>query len=196
MSAHHDRIIHTMLRSLARGCPVVTADGEQIGTLAEVAEDAVKVDVPLRPDFWINADYVVACDRGRIELSFIKSDLGAYRMKQPAPPDDPLVEQKTDHVVTEVEQQETRLRMEQELAEQREELPHLHPRGEEGPPDTFGTLGEPVESELAREGIDARAGARAEGWPDQARSRSWAVALAVVPFAVAAWWVWRRRSRR
>jgi hypothetical protein len=40
--------------------------------------------------------------------------------------------------------------MERELAEQRRELPHMHPGGESAPPDTFGTLGEPVEAELMR----------------------------------------------
>jgi hypothetical protein len=44
----------------------------------------------------------------------------------------------------------TRVRMLQDLARQRQRLPHTHPRGEDKPPDTGGTIGEPVEAELAR----------------------------------------------
>jgi hypothetical protein len=38
----------------------------------------------------------------------------------------------------------------QDLARQRQRLPHTHPHGEDEPPDTGGTIGEPVEAELAR----------------------------------------------
>jgi hypothetical protein len=39
MSVHHDRLIRSMLASLEPGCPVVTADGEQVGILQEVSEE-------------------------------------------------------------------------------------------------------------------------------------------------------------
>jgi len=45
------------------------------------------------------------------------------------------------------------VRMERELAEQRQRLPHDHEAGEQSPPQTggeLGTVGEPVESELPR----------------------------------------------
>jgi hypothetical protein len=204
MSIHHDRIVRTMLESLSPGCPIVTADGEQIGTLAEVADEAVKVNAPLRRDFWIDADYVRSCDDGRIELSFIKQDLGVYKLDSyrtgdTTQPDDPLAEGKQDHVVSDSEQLETRLRMERQLAEQRHELPHLHPQGEDAPPDTFGTLGEPVESELARHGMDpasppvpdfATAESRTGG---HAYWRFLAVAAALIPIVAAVYFVRRRR---
>jgi hypothetical protein len=109
------------------------------------------------------------------------------------------VQGKADHIISDAEQLETRLRMERELAEQRQELPHLHPRGEDGPPDTFGTLGEPVEHELSRYGIDApavstgAASAPAKGSVPYARFL--AVGAAVVPLAAAAFWLRRRRRR-
>jgi hypothetical protein len=206
MSVHHDRLIRSMLASLEPGCPVVTADGEQVGTLQEVSEDAIHVDAPLRRDFWLGADYVRGCDGGRVELSFIRQDLEAYKLDTAraadiSKPDDPLTEGKADHVVSDEEQIATRLSMEQELAGQRKELPHMHPAGEEGPPDTFGTFGEPVEEELQRFGLDTGA-ARGEhadraaplpprGGPSYGRFL--AVAAALVPFVAAAWIL---RSRR
>jgi hypothetical protein len=244
MSVHHERIINSMLRSLETGCPVVTADGEQIGTLSEIAEEAIKVDAPLRRDFWIEADYVRSCENDRVELSFRKQDLGAYKMDQPSsstsapdatptdfavdnaerrvdltrrtgmaypdvatseesvvgrkPATDPLVQGKADHIISEEEQIETRLRMERELAAQRQDLPHLHPRGEEGPPDTFGTLGEPVESELSRYGIEPAVGSTESGTFAPAQGgfpfgRFIAIAAAVSTVAAAAWWMRRRR---
>ena len=204
MSVHHDQIVRTMLRSMQVGCPIVTADGEQIGTLAEIADEAVKVNAPLRRDFWIDADYVRSCDRGRVELSFIRQDLGAYRLDayrtgDLSKPDDPVAEGKADHVLSETEQLDTRLRMERELAAQRQELPHLHPRGEGGPPDTFGTLGEPVEAELERHGIDPAQDSAAEfATAESRRGRVYwpflAVAAAVIPMAAGAYWLRRRRS--
>jgi hypothetical protein len=203
MSVHHERIIHSMLRTLAPGCPVVTADGESIGTLAEVSDEALKVNAPMRRDFWIDADYVRSCDGDRIELSFIKQELGvykldAYRHGDVSQPDDPLAEGKADHVLSDDAQLETRLRMERDLAEQRQELPHLHPRGEAGPPDTFGTLGEPVESELARHGIDVGGGeepdfATAQYRGGAAHWRFLAVAAAVISMVAAAYWLKRRK---
>jgi hypothetical protein len=204
MSIHHDQIVRTMLRSLKPGCAIVTADGEQIGTLAEVADEAVKVDAPLRRDFWIDAAYVRSCDEGRVELSFLKQDLGAYRLDSYrhgdiSQPDDPVAEGKIDHVLSDAEQMETRLRMERELAAQRQELPHLHPRGEAGPPDTFGTIGEPVEAELERHGIDPVASQvpeYAEAERHAARSY-WpfiVLAAAVIPVAAGAYWLRARRS--
>ena len=247
MSVHHERILSSMLRSLETGCPIVTADGEQIGTLSDVGDEAIKVDAPMRRDFWIGADYVRSCDGGRIELSFIKNDLGAYKMSEPAPtaldttrapvaPEDavdrrmdiarpsgiafpsvsnadavdpmaapsklatdPLVQGKADNIISEQEQMETRLRMERELASQRQELPHLHPQGEDGPPDTFGTMGEPVESELSRHGIEPGGGSYNYDATKNDRTRIpyvrfLAVAAALIPLAAAAYWL-RNRQR-
>ena len=113
MSVHHERILSGVLEALELGCPIVTADGEQIGTLSEVAEEAIKVDAPMRRDFWIDVEYVRACEGGRIELSFLKQDLGAYktatyRSGDAAQADDPVAEGKADHIISDAEQMETR----------------------------------------------------------------------------------------
>jgi hypothetical protein len=72
----------------------------------------------------------------------------------------------------------------------------MHPRGEEGPPDTFGTFGEPVEAELARQNVDVRGGesASTEHRRREAWLRFWVVAGAVIPFVATAWWMRRHRS--
>ena len=67
------------------------------------------------------------------------------------PSEDPFREIVDDTIVSPDEQFEQRVRMERELAEQRQRLPH--DGGEESPPQTggeLGTVGEPVESELPR----------------------------------------------
>ena len=187
MSMHYDRMIESILGSLEVGCPIFTADGEQIGTLAEVRSQHLKVDAPMRRDYWIDASNVRVCDGKRIELTFNNDDLRAYQAGDPGHPNvqtetlgdphpladgtvlpgqfastampgpqadrsnpDPLVGQKNDLVVSESQQMEARMRMEGGLVEQRDKLAHTHPIGEDAPPDTIGTLGEPVESELAR----------------------------------------------
>ena len=197
MSMHYNRMIESILGSLEVGCPIFTADGEQIGTLAEVRSQHLKVDAPMRRDYWIDASNVRVCDGKRIELTFNNDDLGAYQAGDPGHPKvqtetlgdphpladgivlpgqfastavpapqaarsnrgeadrrasqtDPLVEQKNDLAVSDSQQMETRMRMQGGLVEQRDKLAHTHPIGEDAPPDTIGTLGEPVESELAR----------------------------------------------
>jgi hypothetical protein len=129
---------------------VYSADGEQLGTLGEVRGEYVKVNAPMRPDYWLKADFILGAEGGRVNVAFNRGDLEAYKVDEPASADDPMVEQKTDALLSEEQQVEQRMRMEAELAEQREHLPHMHPGGEKAPPDTFGTLGEPVESELER----------------------------------------------
>jgi hypothetical protein len=78
----------------------------------------------------------------------------------------------------------------------------MHPAGEEGPPDTFGTFGEPVEEELQRFGLDAgplrgeptdRAAPLPPTRDGPSYGRFLAVAAALVPFLAAAWIL---RSRR
>src|SRR5438270_808087 len=38
---------------LVPGCPIYTADGDQICTLKEVRGAYIKVDAPMRPDYWL-----------------------------------------------------------------------------------------------------------------------------------------------
>ncbi len=157
MSVHREQIIQAALQGVEIGCPVHTSDGVEIGLVKEISGDFVKIDAPLRADYWISADYVLNARAEGVELSFAKSDLAAYRRAKPdvLEGEDPLSSEATvDAVMNEDEQMEQRVRMERELVEQRRDLPHTHPEGEDAPPDTGGTRGEPVEQELERLAAD------------------------------------------
>jgi hypothetical protein len=246
MSIHYDRMIESILGSLNIGCPIFTADGEKIGTLAEVRSQHLKVHVPMRRDYWIDASNAQVSDGKRIELTFNNDDLGAYRADDPGHPEvqtetlggprlpngpvpagqsasampapgtdksnrgkadrrasqtDLIVEQTSDLVVSESQQMETRMRMEGGLVEQRGKLDHTTAIGEDMPSDTFGTLGEPVESELARleqerSPVDRQTfGLQPQRSPS--RSSRWPLlaGMAALLGAVAAGMVLRRRKR-
>jgi hypothetical protein len=197
VSVHHDRIIESTLRALKLGSPVRTSEGDEIGKLAEIANDRIKVDAPLRPNFWVGGDDVVPAGDGHVQLAFVRGDLEAHRVDPPGQEkSDPLVEQKSDRIVPEQEQVEMRIRMERELAEQRQSLAHMHRGGPEGPPDTFGTIGEPVGSELER-----RTGSRPPHGGTTSSSMgigalAWLWLAGGAALASAGAWEWRRRRRR
>lgn len=207
MSIHQDKIIESTLKSVSVGDKVCAADGEEIGKVAEVTNDAIKVDEPLHGAYWIAGDYVVRAADGSVDLSFVRKDIGVYRMNASRPRDaDPLVGQQSDTIVGEDEQLDTRLRMERELAEQRRALPHTHISGSGNAPDTFGTIGEPVESELARHGAAPEPHLRGPEVRDEATPETqptggianmaglWLTGLALLG-AVGAATAWRRSRR-
>lgn len=195
MSIHYDRMIESILNSLSVGCPIFTADGEKIGTLAEVRGQHLKVDAPMRRDYWIDASCALVSDGKRIELTFNHDALSAHRAGDPGHPNlqtqtldgprlpgglvpareptsamatpeadksisaqsdqlasqtDLIVGQAADLVVSESQQMDTRMRMEGGLVEQRRKLDHITSRGQDVPAHSLGTIGESVESELAR----------------------------------------------
>jgi LPXTG-motif cell wall-anchored protein len=197
MSIHHDKIIASTLGNVRPGDRVCTADNEELGKVLEVSDTAIKVAEPLHAAYWIAGDHVLRAEDGKVALSFIRNDIGAYRMNAPhAQAADPLVEQESDRAITEREQAETRVRMERELAGQRESLPHMHP-GDDRPPDTFGTFGEPVEDELART-TGRRPSARDEETVVTGGIGNLAPLLAGLALlgVVGAGAAWRRRRRR
>ena len=147
----------TRLPEVTPGAEVFTADEQSLGVVVEVGEVSFKVDVPRGSDIWLGRDYVVDSAPERLSMSFDRSELGGYKLGQPglSAEKDTTQESIKDTVVPPEQQAEQRLRMEKELAEQRRQLPHEHPDGREYlPPDTGGTLGQPVEEELRRAGID------------------------------------------
>jgi hypothetical protein len=150
MSVHHDRLIGDLLRQLEPGCPIYTSDGQQIGTLAEMHNDYLRVNAPMRKDFWVKADFAVACEPGRVDLTFTKDDLNAYKLDN-IDREDPLKEQGSDLLVSEEEQMEQRMRMERDLAEQRKRLVEEQGANDvASPSEALGSVGEPVEKELER----------------------------------------------
>jgi hypothetical protein len=86
MSIHYDRMVESILGSLNVGCPIFTADGEKIGTLAEVRSQHLKVHARMRRDYWIDASNARVSDGKRIELTFNHDDLGAHQADDPGHP--------------------------------------------------------------------------------------------------------------
>jgi hypothetical protein len=148
------------------GVEVFTADNQSLGTIAEVGDVSFKVSVPLAKDIWLGRDYIIESTPERVYMSFERADLNAYKLGQPGltAEKDTTQESLVDAAVPPEQQEHQRLRMEQELAEQRRNLPHSHPGGQEYlPPETVGgTVGEPVEEELRRAGLDPMRDAKQE----------------------------------
>jgi hypothetical protein len=124
---------------------VFTADHKRLGRVKDVRGEFFQVDARLQPDYWINVQYIINADAEGVHLSFDGRDLGAYKQQAPAhdPSQAPVPELQhelaasKDSVLSEEEQLEQRLHMEQELAKQRQNIE-----------DDRGTVGVPVEEEI------------------------------------------------
>lgn len=157
MFLRKDPLKRARLPDVTAGAEVRTADDAALGTVSEVGDVAFKVDVARGPDVWLGRDYVVDSTAERVTMSFSRSELNAYKLGQPgmAPEKDTSQESLVDAAIPPEQQIQQRVRMEEELAEQRQRLPHTHPAGEDEPPETRGgTIGEPVERELQDYCID------------------------------------------
>jgi hypothetical protein len=69
-------------RRVMAGCAVYTRDGEHLGTVKEVREGYFKVDVKMRPDYWLQTQFVELWSDDRVTLEFPKGDLGDYKVKE------------------------------------------------------------------------------------------------------------------
>jgi uncharacterized protein (TIGR02271 family) len=66
--------------SLAEGVPVVTADGEPLGTVGEIAEDRFQVRIPLGGDLWLPRDTVSGtAPGGDITLTVTRDEVEASK---------------------------------------------------------------------------------------------------------------------
>jgi hypothetical protein len=69
---------------LTVGSAVFTSDGEKIGEVKEVSGDLFKVDVSMRPDYWVSCNNVASATSSGVTLSFGKDQLGDYKADAPA----------------------------------------------------------------------------------------------------------------
>ena len=60
------------------GLPVHALDGSGLGHVAEVVDDAFRVDVPLKPDYWLLKSDALSFTDERVTMNFNKDDLGDY----------------------------------------------------------------------------------------------------------------------
>jgi hypothetical protein len=58
------------------GAEVMSADGDMLGKVKEVSGSGVKVDAPMRPDYWLGTDCVAGSSRGAVRLTVTKGQFG------------------------------------------------------------------------------------------------------------------------
>ncbi len=138
-----------------RGHTLVSADGKSLGVVKDTHGSYLQIDPSRGREYWIATEHVAYTEAEAVTVAFDKGDIDDYKLEEPGiePSEDPFRAIAEDSIVAPEEQLEQRVRMERELAEQRQRLPHAHPAGEDAPPETagvMGTVGEPVESELPR----------------------------------------------
>jgi hypothetical protein len=62
------------------GWDVFTSDGDRLGTIKEFTPDRLKIDAPMRPDFWVPMSTVAFSGSSRVELAFPKDEVDDYRL--------------------------------------------------------------------------------------------------------------------
>ena len=68
---------------VSKGAEVFSADGRSLGVVSELDDVSFKVNASMAPDYWLGRDYVIESTPERVQMSFMKSELGAYRLGQP-----------------------------------------------------------------------------------------------------------------
>ncbi len=66
------------------GLPVYSRDGELLGRVKEIQGSAVKVDAPLRPDYWLGWAYVATAEPNGLTLRVSKERLNDAQVTDPA----------------------------------------------------------------------------------------------------------------
>jgi len=122
------------------GWEVYSIEGLPLGRIDAVREGCMHVDAPMQRDYWLRVADAVSTEQQAVTLAYPKDALDQHKLDAPAAADDAIAGIDVEQVLLDEEEQRAqRERMERELAEQRL---HLASRG--------GTVGEPVEQELAR----------------------------------------------
>jgi hypothetical protein len=67
----------------AIGARVLSADGDELGTVKEVVGIAFKVDAAMQPDYWLRADCISSKTANAVRLNIIKDRLGDAKVDAP-----------------------------------------------------------------------------------------------------------------
>src|SRR5687768_4537126 len=65
------------------GTKVFTSDGEELGAVKEVAGDCFKLDVRMRPDYWLAVDAIESSESGGVMLRYTKESLDEAKVDGP-----------------------------------------------------------------------------------------------------------------
>ncbi|MBI5947513.1 MAG: PRC-barrel domain-containing protein [Chloroflexi bacterium] len=103
------------------GAPVFTRDGKKVGTVKDLAGGSFKVGVHWRRDFWLSTDEVERANPFAVHLLVDDNELWAYKLERPAGVA-PEVDPHDDQLISDQERMLQRQRMEQEIAEARQDL--------------------------------------------------------------------------
>jgi hypothetical protein len=68
------------------GLPVYSEDGRELGHVLEVTPVAIKIDVLLRPDYWIERDHILSFTAERVTLDFNADLVDRYASSIPPHP--------------------------------------------------------------------------------------------------------------
>jgi len=65
------------------GAQVLTADSKGLGRVKEVSDACFKVDVSMRPDYWLASSYISSTTSSEVRLSVTKDNLDAATVDAP-----------------------------------------------------------------------------------------------------------------
>lgn len=57
---------------------VYTQDGQKLGTVKDLTPASIKIDAPLRPDYWLPRDRVLSYTNERVTMDFDHGDLDRF----------------------------------------------------------------------------------------------------------------------
>lgn len=69
-------------RPIAVGAHVFTLDGVRLGKVCEVHPEFFKLDVSLKPDYWLSRETVWSSDLSGVHVSFRRTELGSFRIHE------------------------------------------------------------------------------------------------------------------
>ncbi len=107
----------------AVGYEVFSVDGMPVGTVSKLSGGFMRVDTPLRPDFWLRLDDAMNVEGRAVTLAYPREALQQHKHSAPAVSSADFAPTGADPVLLDEEEQVAqRELMERELAEQRRRL--------------------------------------------------------------------------
>jgi hypothetical protein len=124
MTAKHDIESRHAAPAPTIGCDVFTIEGLPAGKVAALSGRFMRVDAPMRRDYWLHVDDIVSIEGGAVTLAYPRDAIEEHKLSVPAASEADLVfDVEADPVLLgEEEQVAQRARMERELEEQRRRL--------------------------------------------------------------------------
>jgi hypothetical protein len=66
------------------GAHVFTLDGVRLGKVCEVHPEYFKLDVSLKPDYWLSRETVWSSDLSGVHVNFRRDELSSFEIEDPA----------------------------------------------------------------------------------------------------------------